>query len=71
MFTVHCPRHGRQVLLDDDRILGIDRDAEGLRVRWLCWCGHSGSHCTGRPSPAGDDRLTSPAPGSHRRTSPR
>jgi hypothetical protein len=52
MFTVHCPRHGRQVLLDDDRILGIDRDADGLRVRWICWCGHSGSHCTGRPSPA-------------------
>jgi hypothetical protein len=48
MFTVHCPRHGRQVLLDEERILGIDRDADGLQVRWICWCGHSGSHRTGR-----------------------
>lgn len=54
MFTVHCPRHGTTVLLDEDRIVGIDRPAgdDALTVRWVCWCGHHGSHHTGRRHPA-------------------
>ena len=49
MFKVHCPRHGTSVLLDEDRIVGIDAAAGGgMRVRWVCWCGHQGSHHTGR-----------------------
>ena len=50
MFTVHCPRHGTRVLLDEDRIVGVDHAAggAGLTVRWVCWCGHQGSHHTGR-----------------------
>jgi hypothetical protein len=49
MFTVHCPRHGREVLLTERHILGINRIGDGLTVRWECWCGHKGSHRTGRP----------------------
>jgi hypothetical protein len=49
MFTVHCPRHGSEVLLTERHILGIDRIGDGLTVRWECWCGQRGSHRTGRP----------------------
>jgi hypothetical protein len=49
MFTVNCPRHGSEVLLSDSRIVGIDRDGDSLTVRWVCWCGHAGSHRSGRP----------------------
>jgi hypothetical protein len=48
MFSVNCPRHGSEVLLSESRILGIDRTADGLLVRWVCWCGHLGSHRSGR-----------------------
>lgn len=50
MFSVHCPRHGTTVLLNERRIVGIDRGpgGDGLTVRWVCWCGHHGSHGTGR-----------------------
>ena len=48
MFTVHCPRHGSEVLLSERRIVGIDASSDGMTVRWVCWCGHQGSHHTGR-----------------------
>ena len=48
MFTVNCPRHGSEVLLSESRILAIDRAGDALKVRWVCWCGHVGSHHTGR-----------------------
>jgi len=48
MFSVNCPRHGSEVLLSESRILGIDRTGDGLMVRWVCWCGHVGSHHSGR-----------------------
>jgi hypothetical protein len=48
MFTVKCPRHGTEVLLSESRILGIDPVGDHLSVRWICWCGHIGSHRTGR-----------------------
>jgi hypothetical protein len=47
MFSVDCPRHGSEVLLSESRILGIDRTGSGLTVRWVCWCGHVGSHHSG------------------------
>jgi hypothetical protein len=48
MFTVHCPRHGSEVLLSESRIVGLDPSGDGMTVRWECWCGHRGSHHTGR-----------------------
>jgi hypothetical protein len=50
MFSVQCPRHGSEVLLSERRIVGIDRSHDHLTVRWVCWCGHHGSHRTGRPA---------------------
>ena len=37
MMTIHCPRHGREVLVGHRR--GAD-----MTVRWVCWCGHEGTH---------------------------
>jgi hypothetical protein len=48
MFSVNCPRHGSEVLLSESRIVGIDAIGDGLKVRWVCWCGHIGSHHAGR-----------------------
>lgn len=51
MFTVHCPRHGSEVLLPEQRISALENDGDRLTVRWMCWCGHQGSHRTGRSRP--------------------
>jgi hypothetical protein len=53
MFSVHCPRHGSDVLLPERHITGLDTDAADghLTVRWVCWCGHRGSHRAGRSQP--------------------
>src|SRR5262245_12608587 len=48
MSTVHCPRHGSEVLLNERRIVAIEPDDGRLTVRWVCWCGYQGSHRTGR-----------------------
>jgi hypothetical protein len=48
MFSVHCPRHGSEVLLSESRIRAIDMTGDGLTVRWECWCGHVGAHRAGR-----------------------
>jgi hypothetical protein len=48
MFSVNCPRHSSEVLLSESRILRIDPTGEGLTVSWVCWCGHVGSHASGR-----------------------
>lgn len=42
--SVHCPRHGREVLLGHRQILGIDGRGHDMTVRWICWCGHHGTH---------------------------
>jgi hypothetical protein len=44
MFSVHCPRHGHEVLLGHRQILAIEGSGEALVVRWVCWCGHNGVH---------------------------
>jgi hypothetical protein len=49
MFSVHCPAHGREVLLSDRRIARIVNVDEGIRLDWVCWCGERGSLITGRP----------------------
>jgi len=48
MFTVHCPQHGREVLLSERRIESLHNTLEGIEVRWVCWCGSRGSMLTGR-----------------------
>ena len=52
MFSVQCPRHGSEVLLTERHITGIEPTDGQLTVRWVCWCGHAGSHRTGRTVPA-------------------
>lgn len=52
MFTVHCPRHGREILLDSGRVRGLDNTTDGIVVTWECWCGHVGTTVTGRTAPA-------------------
>lgn len=42
MFAVDCPVHGCRVLLSSRSILGIDRRAWLLEVRYRCRCGHEG-----------------------------
>ena len=44
MMSVHCPRHGREVLVGHRQILGIDGRGAEMTVRWVCWCGHEGTH---------------------------
>ncbi len=51
MLSVHCPRHGTEVLLSERRITRIARDGDHLTLEWVCWCGHRGTHRTGRPAP--------------------
>jgi hypothetical protein len=48
MFSVHCPRHGSEVLLSDSRIRGLDSGDGHLTMSWECWCGYRGTHRTGR-----------------------
>jgi hypothetical protein len=44
MFSVHCPRHGHEVLLGHRQILAIEGSSDELVVRWVCWCGYRGAH---------------------------
>jgi hypothetical protein len=48
MFTVHCPQHGREVLLSERRIESLHNTLNGIEIRWVCWCGTRGSMLTGR-----------------------
>lgn len=60
MFTVHCPRHGREVLLGPRSIEAIANEAGGPVVRWRCHCGARGTHAV-RPTHRADARSTTPA----------
>jgi len=44
MMSIHCPRHGREVLVGHRQILGIEGQGADLTVRWECVCGHRGAH---------------------------
>ncbi len=48
MFTVHCPRHGREVLLSERRVESVRSTTSGVELHWVCWCGHRGSMLTAR-----------------------
>ena len=43
MFSVHCPRHGADVLVGTRVITGIENRRSGMIVRWRCTCGHEGA----------------------------
>ncbi|HEY3141151.1 MAG TPA: hypothetical protein VGJ86_08475 [Acidimicrobiales bacterium] len=44
MFSVHCPRHGHDVLLGHRQIRGIEGSGSDLTLRWVCWCGQRGDY---------------------------
>ena len=48
MFSVHCPKHGHEVLLGERRIESLRNRQDGIEVNWVCYCGHHGSFLTGR-----------------------
>ena len=64
MISVYCPRHGREVLLGHRQVLGIDGRGRDMTVRYVCWCGHEGTHRPHGPAPAAPDAVpvTSVAP---------
>jgi hypothetical protein len=50
MMSIHCPRHGREVLVGPSQILGIEGRGRDLTVRWACVCGHHGTHRPQQPA---------------------
>jgi hypothetical protein len=43
MFAVHCPRHGKRVLLTTDDITAVHHTNTGITVAWECFCGERGT----------------------------
>lgn len=52
MFSAHCPRHGRTVLVPTSRIDGIENGAADMVVRWHCSCGERSTTRFPRRRPA-------------------
>jgi hypothetical protein len=53
MMSIHCPRHGREVLVGHRQIHGIVGRGADMTVLWECVCGHVGTHRPQRtPVPA-------------------
>ena len=50
MMSVHCPSHGREVLVSPRQIVDIAGSGRDMTVRWVCACGHHGSHRPHRAS---------------------
>jgi len=48
MFDAYCHRHGARELLGDRRISANRNEANGIHVRFRCWCGEEGEVVTGR-----------------------
>jgi hypothetical protein len=42
MFTVHCDRHGVDVLLSWDNIVAVSNGPDGVILDWECSCGQTG-----------------------------
>ena len=47
MVVVYCPRHGDRVLLGYRSLEAMANTADGVLVRWRCWCGARGTLRTG------------------------
>lgn len=43
MFAPYCPTHNSQVLLFTENIDAIEKDEEGLSIRFHCTCGYQGT----------------------------
>jgi hypothetical protein len=48
MFSIYCPRHGREVLLSTRNIEALERTPLGVRVMWRCTCDTRGTKLIGR-----------------------
>jgi hypothetical protein len=48
MFSDHCPRHGRRVLLGPEAITAVRQGPDGVRLEWRCPCGGRGSYAPAR-----------------------
>jgi hypothetical protein len=57
MFAVFCPYQESRVLLSPGNILAMETRANGIALRYRCWCGHEGWHVITRA-----DRPTAPVP---------
>ena len=42
MISVYCEGHGGNALLSTNNITAIQRITEGLKVAFVCTCGHAG-----------------------------
>ena len=51
MFSIHCPRHGSDVLLFPSAIRGLRNTLHGIELDWQCTCGETGTLLTGRLGP--------------------
>ena len=81
MFAVFCPYQEARVLLSPGNILEMERRADGVAVRYRCWCGHVGVHVIAsaarpttpvrEPAPAATEPAPSPARSTARVTTPR
>jgi hypothetical protein len=49
MLRIVCPECGPS-LMWESRISGMEHTADGIIVRYRCWCGHEGRLLTGRRS---------------------
>lgn len=53
MFSVHCPRHGAEVLLGSTNIEALRNTDAGIVVHWRCRCGARGVQVTGLAATSG------------------
>ena len=71
MFAVFCPYQEARVLLSPGNILDMERRADGIAIRYRCWCGHEGVHLIERADrPAAPVRTPAPAPAAAPTTRP-
>ncbi len=52
MFSVHCPRHGSEVLLSSNSIEALRNTERGVELHWRCRCGARGVEITGLAAPS-------------------
>ena len=60
MFDVHCPGHGKRVILFAQHIQSIRNTREGIEVHYRCFCGHEGVWRTGHAKSEGGERHERP-----------
>ena len=48
MFSDHCPRHGRRVLLGPGDVTAVRNGPDGVTLDWRCPCGGRGTYAARR-----------------------